>query len=220
MFTGLVEGIGELWHMRKQGEECRFKFRTPFNAGKLRDGESIAVNGVCLSVEKRDAETFSAFASAETLSRSNLGYLAVGSRVNMERALAFGERLGGHLVTGHVDCLATVREKRLVGQSWRLTFTFPPEYGELVIPKGSVALDGVSLTVNVCGPDSLEVNIIPDTRQRAAIDLWIPGYRANMETDLIGKYLKGVSRPWAAAEMERGKGGLDRDFLGRHGFLK
>ena len=189
------------------------------------DGESIAVNGACLSVETHGEGVFTAYASTETLSRTTLGKLKGGDMVNMERALAMGDRLGGHLVSGHVDCLATVRSVTGAGQSLCCRLAFPKEYGAEVIAKGSVALDGISLTVNACGPDFLEVNIIPDTQKRTTMRNWRPGTLVNMETDLIGKYVRSFLGAWApggSAEKSTGAaqaGGLSREMLLRNGFI-
>lgn len=224
MFTGLVKGMGEVMAIRRFGGECVFSFKTPFIDSAIADGESIAVNGACLSVEKHDDAGFSAYASEETMARTNLGFLKTGDSVNMERAIAFGERLGGHLVSGHVDCLAKVGEVRKAGRSIRCLFSFPAEFGPQVIPKGSVALDGISLTVNFCGADYLEVNLIPDTQARTTAHLWKKGYAANMETDLIGKYVLGLARPWENRELAesgaaRKSGRVTLNFLGENGFL-
>lgn len=215
MFTGIIEGLAEVCGIARQKSDCRFCFRPLFAMKDIQDGESISVNGVCLSVEKHEGEIFRAYASAETLGRSNLAALEMGGKVNLERALALGERLGGHMVSGHVDCLATLSAMRRQGQSIVFRFSFPGQYGPEVIEKGSVALDGISLTVNECGADFLEVNVIPDTRKRTNMGQWRPGSKVNMETDLIGKYVVRFLRQTRPG----GKSGLDRDFLSRHGFL-
>lgn len=224
MFTGIIQGQGEVRSLRKSGAECRICLRPLFTLPNIVDGESIAVNGACLSVEEHGADTFIAYASAETLTRTSLGALQAGHLVNLERALAMGDRLGGHLVSGHVDCLATVREVRRSGQSLCCRLVFPAEFGAEVIPKGSVSLDGISLTVNDCGPDFLEVNIIPDTQKRTTMLHWRPGVMVNMETDLIGKYVRRLLGPWAGTGRNETAqapetSGLSRDFLLRQGFL-
>ena len=141
--------------------------------------------------------------------------------MNLERALALGARLGGHLVSGHVDCLAQVTDITPVGASRVYTLSFPAEYGPLVVPKGSVTLDGISLTVNQCGPDHLSVNIIPATQQSTTISAWAPGTQVNMETDLIGKYVQSMLGPWLG-KGDAGDGkpasSLNMDFLREHGF--
>ena len=227
MFTGIIQGQGEITSLRKNGTECRLAIRPLFTPTDVIDGESIAVNGACLSVESHSREGFTAYASAETLARTTLGTLRNGDLVNLERALALGDRLGGHLVSGHVDCLATVREVRPSGQSVCCRLEFPASFGPEVIAKGSVALDGISLTVNDCGPDFLEVNIIPDTQKRTTLRLWRPGTRVNMETDLIGKYVRSLLGPWSGLSGKdagndaapRTGASLSRELLLRNGFI-
>ena len=216
MFTGLVQGTGRLTALEARGTEGRLTVSPDFSMGPFVLGESIAVNGACLTVEARGRTWFTAYASAETLERTNLDSLRLDSAVNLERALALGDRLGGHLVTGHVDCLARVLEVSPRGQSRRLRLCFPPEYGRQVVAKGSVALDGISLTVNLCGRDFLEVNIIPATWQGTTMGLWKAGTMVNMETDIIGKYVERMVGPWAGQESPGG--GLTMEFLREHGF--
>ncbi|MDR3357705.1 MAG: riboflavin synthase [Desulfovibrio sp.] len=217
MFTGIIHGLGEIASLDKNSGECRLTLRPLFALEDIADGESIAVNGACLSVERHGREDVTLYASRETLKRTTLGRLTAGRLVNLERALAVGDRLGGHLVSGHVDCLARLRELRPAGLSLACRLTFPEEYGPEVIPKGSVALDGVSLTVNECGRDFLTVNVIPDTQKRTIVRWWRPGDHIHMETDMIGKYVRRLlerrgSRP-------AGSDGLSREFMLENGFL-
>ena len=196
MFTGIIQCEGEIVSLRREGKERRFRIRPAEPFSGLTDGESIAVSGVCLSVEAHDGDCFSAYASGETVGRTTLGALEPGGRVNLERALALGDRLGGHIVSGHVDCVAVVRSVARRGESLCCRLDFPAAYGREVISKGSVALDGISLTINACGADFLEVNIIPDTRRRTTMSAWRPGSHVNMETDLVGKYVAHMLAPW------------------------
>lgn len=196
MFTGLVQGMGRVEAVEARGAETRLRLRALFDLKQIVLGESIAVNGACLTVETAGENWFTAYASAETLRHTNLGGLKNGATVNLERALALGDRLGGHLVSGHVDCLATVKDIRPAGESKIYTLAFPEEFGALVVPKGSVALDGISLTVNACGKDHLSVNIIPATQKETTISGWTPGTKVNMETDVIGKYVRNMLAPW------------------------
>ena len=226
MFTGIIQGQGEVLALRDSGTERRFTLRPRFSLPAIVDGESIAINGACLSVETHGEAVFTVYASAETLSRTTLGSLKTGDSVNMERALALGDRLGGHLVSGHVDCLATVRSVTGAGQSLCCRLNFPQEYAPEVIAKGSVTLDGISLTVNDRGPDFLEVNIIPDTQKRTTMRHWRPGTLVNMETDLIGKYVRSLLGPWqpegagaAANAKSAPAAGLSREILLRNGFI-
>ena len=213
MFTGIIQGQGRLAAVRKSGRERVLSIRALFALDDLAVGESIAVNGACLTVENGKDGLFTVYASSETLSRTNLSLLRPDAPVNLERALAIAQRLGGHLVSGHVDCLATVHSVRNAGQSLCIRLAFPAEYGELVIPRGSVALDGASLTVNTCGDDWLEVNVIPETRRATTLASWSPGTRVNMEADMIGKYVRRMLAP------RRGGGSLDENFLREQGFL-
>ncbi|MDR3639716.1 MAG: riboflavin synthase [Humidesulfovibrio sp.] len=219
MFTGLVQGMGRVEAVEARGGETRLKIRALFDLKGIVVGESIAVNGTCLTVETFGEGWYTAYASAETLRHTNLGALKTGGVVNLERALALGDRLGGHLVSGHVDCLATVTDVQPAGESRVYTLTFPAEHGPFVIWKGSVTLDGISLTVNDCGPDHLSVNIIPSTQRETTIANWQPGAKVNMETDLIGKYVRNMLKPWVGeAGQAEPASKLSLDFLKEHGF--
>ena len=218
MFTGIIQGMGRVAAVDRSGSETRFTLRPDFALADYALGESIAVNGVCLTVETFGQGWFTAYASAETLSVTNLGTLRVSSTVNLERALAVGDRLGGHIVSGHVDCLAEVVSVRQAGESRIYHLGFPAEFGTQVIPKGSVALDGISLTVNDCGRDYLEVNIIPATQRETTISGWTPGRRVNMETDVIGKYVQRMLAPWDGGQAKTQPSKITPDFLKEHGF--
>lgn len=211
MFTGIIQGLGRIMTVSRKGSERRFTIQPLFEMPNIQAGESIAINGVCLSVEAHTPQAFTVYASVETLQRSNLGELEPGSTPNLERALELGERLGGHIVSGHVDCLATVIQIGRAGQSLKMKLDFPQQFGPQVVSKGSIALNGISLTVNECGRNFLEVNIIPDSQKRTNIMDWRVGSKINMETDLIGKYVQHMLAPWQA-------GGINREFLAKHGF--
>lgn len=220
MFTGIIQGQGEIVGLRRSGQECRMEVRPLFPLENIVDGESIAHNGACLSVERHSGSTFTVYASGESLSRTTLGDLRKGDLVNLERALALGDRLGGHLVSGHVDCVATVRSVEQAGSSLRCTLAFPPAFAAEVIEKGSVTLDGISLTINACGKNFLTVNVIPDTQKRTTMLHWCPGSRVNMETDLIGKYVRRIMQCQAdgPATPQRSSG-INKEFLLQNGFL-
>lgn len=221
MFTGLVLGTGTVRAMERRGPDTRLRIEARFDLPDIVQGESIAVSGVCLTVETLGPGWFTAFVSAETLSVTALGQLRVGSLVNLERATALGDRLGGHMVSGHVDCLAKVESVTPAGQSMRYRLSFPPERGVEVVKKGSVALDGISLTVNDCGDDWLDVNIIPETRTVTTVGQWEPGRSVNMETDLIAKYVRRMLSAWVGGPGDGGEAapsGIDLSFLQRHGF--
>lgn len=233
MFTGIINGQGDVLAVENRQGESRLTIQARYDLADIVVGESIAVNGACLTVETGAWRRFTAYASAETMGRTNLGRLKPGgSRVNLERALAVGDRLGGHIVSGHVDCVAKVLGVRQVGESRRIRVGFPASFGPEVIVKGSVALDGVSLTVNDCGPDFLEVNVIPETWRETTVAEWTPGTPVNMETDVLGKYVRRMLAPYAggsghatggAGEPDGGEkwreGGLSLDFLRENGFF-
>lgn len=218
MFTGLVMGMGRIEAADNRGAETRFRIHALFDLPNIEHGESIAVNGVCLTVETFGDNWFTAYASRETLSVSSLGALRVGSQVNLERAMAMGDRFGGHIVSGHVDALAEVAEVRPAGESNIYKLAFDAAHGRYVIPKGSVALDGISLTVNGCGPDWLEVNIIPETQKATTISGWTPGRKVNMETDVIGKYVERMVAPWSGGGTDEKQSGITMEYLRKHGF--
>ncbi|QGY40088.1 riboflavin synthase [Pseudodesulfovibrio cashew] len=219
MFTGLVMGLGRITSVERRGAETRLRIEPLFDLPDIELGESIAVNGTCLTVEIFGEKWFTAYASRETMSVTSLGDLKVGSKANLERAMAMGDRFGGHIVAGHVDTLAEVAEVRPAGESNIYRLTFPAAHGKYVIPKGSVALDGISLTVNDCGPDWLEVNIIPETQKATTISGWTPGRKVNMETDVIGKYVERMVAPWTAQDDPATPAkGITMDYLREHGF--
>lgn len=222
MFTGLVQSGGRLVRVQARGDERRFAIQSARPMPRLMVGESIAVNGVCLTVEDgtiQGEHGFGVYASGQTLSLTTLGSLNQGDVVNLERALALGDRLGGHLVSGHVDCLATVARREPAGQSTRFTLHFPAAWLPQVVDKGSVALDGVSLTVTGRGLEGdggwLTVNIIPATIAETTLAAWKPGTVVNMETDVIAKYVEQMLAAWKTSEA---RPTLTLDFLARHGF--
>ncbi len=195
MFTGLVTGGGELAAREARGPGARLSVRVAgaaalLNVGRpLELGESIAVNGCCLTVADIVAGGFEADASAETLARTTLGALAVGSPVNLERALRAGDAMGGHLVTGHVDGVGSLAARRAVGESVAMTFAMPVALARFVAEKGSIAVDGVSLTVNGVAGDRFEVTIIPHTLQATNLGALPVAAAVNLEVDLVARYV-------------------------------
>lgn len=217
MFTGLILGIGTIQHITTMGGESRLTIHPQCALGTLVKGESIAVNGTCLSVETFDSKGFTAYASGETMGLTTLGGLRVGSQVNLERALAMGDRLGGHIVSGHVDGIATITAITKAGSSRIIRLRFPERFARQIIPKGSITLDGVSLTVNACGSDFLEVNVIPETRNTTTVGAWRTGQQLNFETDIIGKYVERMIQAYAPQE-NAAPSGVTLDFLRENGF--
>ncbi|MTJ82401.1 MAG: riboflavin synthase [Telmatospirillum sp.] len=188
MFTGIVTDLGEVLEISGKGDVL-FKVRTSFNAAEVPIGASIANNGVCLTVIDRGADWFQVQASAETLDKTTLGGWVPGTRVNLERAMRIGDELGGHIVSGHVDGVATVAAIRPENESLRFTFEVPDSLKRYVAPKGSVAIDGVSLTVNEVEGNRFGVNIIPHTRSVTAFGGYQVGSRVNLEIDMLARYV-------------------------------
>ncbi len=219
MFTGLIEGTGTLLRTERHGPDARMVISPDFRMDNPVLGESVAVDGACLTVVDFDRASFGADVSAETLARTTLGRKASGSRVNLERALRLGDRLGGHLVTGHVDGIGVLKERKPEGRSLRLAFEVSREIIKFVIEKGSIAVNGISLTVNGVFSTGFDVNIVPHTASMTTLaDLQI-GVQVNIETDLIGKYVhRLVSLREGASEESGGGKGVDLDLLRRHGF--
>ncbi|WP_224370795.1 riboflavin synthase [Hyalangium versicolor] len=188
MFTGLVQDVGVVERVVPGGMTDLW-IRTVLGAGSFALGESISVDGACLTVVERGGDTFKVQAAPETLRRTTMGELRPGSKVNLERALALGDRLGGHLVAGHVDAVSEVLETRPEGGSWVMAFRLPTDLAPYFIEKGSVAVDGISLTVNAVLPDRFTVQLIPETQARTTLQGKGVGSRVNLEADMIGKYV-------------------------------
>lgn len=212
MFTGIVKAVGEIDSLHPQvGGDLRLVVRAPALGGAgLAPGDSVAVNGVCLTAAECHAEGFAADVSAETLAVTTLGALGPGDRVNLEPALALGDRLGGHLVSGHVDCVGRIERVEPEGGSLRMTIAVPPEYARYLARKGSVCVDGISLTINGVSGSAFEVNIIPHTAGHTIAGAYAPGTRVNVEVDLVARYLErllgGARAEDAADEPRRAQG--------------
>lgn len=189
MFTGIVQAVGKVGGIAAGEAGCRMRIECPeLEPARFSAGDSVAVAGCCLTALAIDRNGFSADLSAETLARTSLGRLAAGDPVNLEPALAAGDRLGGHLVTGHVDGLAAVRSIKPSGDSRVLRFRGPPALSRFIAEKGSVTLDGVSLTVNAVEGTGFEVNLIPHTLAATTLGRLTTGDQVNLEVDLIARY--------------------------------
>jgi riboflavin synthase len=197
MFTGLVAVTGTVAAVRAKRDEgpgasltgARMALRAHFEDGPLVLGESIAVNGACLSVDSITGDGFEIDATSETLTRTTLGSLEAGSRVHLERALRAADRLGGHLMTGHVDGVGSLVDRRDAGDAVWMAFRVPADLSRFIAEKGSIAVDGVSLTVNAARADVFEVTLIPHTIGKTTLGSLVPGGRVNLEVDLIARYV-------------------------------
>ena len=207
MFTGIIEGAGRIIGKRTVGGGIAYDFEAAYDLTEPEEGESIAVNGVCLTAYNIHGNRFSVDVSPETLARTKLGLLGPGETVNLERALKLSDRLGGHLVSGHVDCLATVIARKEIG-SYRY-----------IIEKGSITIDGVSLTVNSCSKGQFAVSIIPHTLQVTTLGMLKVGSKVNIEVDIIGKYIEKLLYPAHDSAGAQEGDAINPGFLAKHGFI-
>ena len=217
MFTGIVEEIGIIKGIYKGDVSCRLTLQGEKIFDDLKLGDSVAVNGVCLTVCSINQNTFDADVMHETLNRSSLGELQAGSRVNMERAMPANGRFGGHIVSGHIDGVGTIASNKKDGIAVRVRVKAEGSILKYMIIKGSIAIDGISLTVTDVGKDCFEVSLIPHTGQRTTLLDKKVGDKVNLEADVIGKY---VEKFISSSNNECGKNGskITRDFLMSHGF--
>jgi len=215
MFTGLVEEVGKVIGLDRVGAGARLHVSCGLPREEIALGDSVAVNGACLTVVEKSADRISLDVSPESLERTTFKSLRPGAFVNLERALRLGDRLGGHLVSGHVDCVAVVRERREVSGNVLFSFQLPARSARYLIEKGSVAIDGISLTVNTVADERFTVNIIPHTTEHTTLRFRRPGDEVNIETDLIGKYVERL----LAGRMRDGGEGISLELLAKSGFL-
>jgi riboflavin synthase len=195
MFTGLVDDVGviDAVELAAVGRTFRVRCRYPDLAG----GESVALNGACLTVRESGPSWFTAAAVTTTLERTTMGQWTVGTRVNLERALRAGDRLGGHMVQGHVDGVGHIRAATAQGDAWLLDVALPGDIAELIVPHGSIAVDGVSLTVNeIVTPDAVQLSIIEYTMRNTTLAALRPGDAVHLEADVIGKYVRRLATPY------------------------
>jgi riboflavin synthase len=218
MFTGIVQGPGRVVEKRSAGGGMIFCLEAGFDLTDPEEGESIAVNGACLTAREITGRRFLVDVSPESLTRTGLGSLQVGDRVNLERALRLADRLGGHLVSGHIDALGRVEERRAAGDFTLFSFSLDAGLAKYVIEKGSITINGVSLTVNSCSGNHFSVSIIPHTLAVTTLGLLKQGDFVNIEVDIIGKY---VEKLLSEQSVETGPDSrINPAFLAEHGFLK
>lgn len=219
MFTGIIQAIGTIAGLEPRGGDVRLRIHTgKLDMAQTQLGDSIAVNGVCLTAIELPGDGFAADVSRESLSLTTLGGLNTGSQVNLEKALTLSTPLGGHLVSGHVDGVGRVLERKDDARSVRLRIEAPAELARYIAHKGSICVDGTSLTVNEVEGAVFSLNIVPHTLDETIIDGYVSGTKVNLEVDLIARYLERLLLGEKAAEV--GSGDISRTFLAEHGFLK
>ncbi|MHB8535126.1 MAG: riboflavin synthase [Sulfuricaulis sp.] len=218
MFTGIIQSVGKISAIEKTGDDARIRI----DSGKLdlsdvKIGDSISVSGVCLTATARSATGFTADVSGETLSRTTLGGLFPGAEVNLEKALTLVTPLGGHLVSGHVDGVGKVAGRREAGRSVQFRFKAPDVLARYIAGKGSISVDGVSLTVNTVDGAEFEVNLVPHTLAETALGKLKVGSSVNLEVDILARYLERLMLGARAADSGPA---ISREFLAHHGFIK
>jgi riboflavin synthase len=211
MFTGIIEEMGNVKALRHEAGAARLDVSASLVLGNTALGDSICVNGVCLTVVDMDKSGFSADVAVETLKVTNLGELKSGAKVNLERALQLSSRIGGHLVSGHVDAVGRIREKREEGNGWRIFIDAPASVLRYVIRKGSIAIDGISLTVADVDKTGFSIAMIPHTAKLTTLGFKSAGDSVNLESDIIGKYVERL----LAGRVE---GGVSLELLTKTGF--
>ncbi|UCG38922.1 MAG: riboflavin synthase [bacterium] len=216
MFTGIIEEIGKIAGMERRRGGARLDVEASLVLEGTRPGDSIAVNGVCLTAERVGRRGFSAFLSVETLERTTFASSRPGDPVNLERSLALGDRLGGHLVSGHVEATGTVKELVRSGESHTLMVSYPETFSQYVVPKGSVSVDGVSLTIVARMGDLFTVSVVPKTFEKTTFRLKTPGDFVNLEPDLILKYVMSAVRELSGSGKD---GSITLEKLRKSGFI-
>ena len=215
MFTGIIEDTGKVSRIEYRGEEKRLILEVPPHLTEVQLGDSININGVCLTVVQKNEQGIELDVSLETLQRTALRELKEGDQVNLERALRLMDRLGGHIVTGHVDGIGEIVEKREEGDFLQLRIRIPESVSRYVVQKGSIAIDGISLTVNEYQEGEIRMTLIPYTIEKTTLRQKRVGDRVNLEGDILGKYVEKF-----LDQGDRKPGQVDLSFLKEHGFIK
>jgi riboflavin synthase len=219
MFTGIIEGLGSISGIRSSGAGKRITVDADFLLDQTKIGDSISVSGACLTAVAIDGRRFQADISPETLEKTTFKQAKIGDRVNLERALILSDRIDGHLVSGHVDGIGSIRSKKQVANAILVTIEIPRWMSRYVIAKGSVSVDGISLTVNACSPGGFEISIIPHTAKLTTIGLKGSGEAVNIETDMIGKYVERFIEVYKGDSTETSGSRIDMNLLAKTGFL-
>jgi len=211
MFTGIIQDKGTIRKFARKGEDARIEVETQMPLDDVKIGDSISVSGACLTATSLGKKSITFDVSVESLSKTTLSALKTGDRVNLEKALRMSDFLGGHLVLGHVDCVGRIAEKAARAGSIVIGITLETGLAKYVVAKGSITVDGISLTVNSCEGGRFYVNIIPHTAEKTTLVDKMAGDSVNIETDILGKYVEKLLHP---------DKGVNLDFLREHGFLK
>lgn len=223
MFTGIIEGLGTLRDIRPNGQGMRLGIESGFDLVNTKIGDSIAVNGACLTAVTIDGRHFEVDVAPETMSLTTFAKAKPGDKVNLERALRLSDRLDGHLVSGHIDGMGIIKSKKNLSNAIIVTISLPPSLTKYMIHKGSVAIDGISLTINKCNSESIELSIIPHSAKLTTIGFKKAGDEVNIETDVVGKYIeKFVTGNQAGSDDTQTKGqtsSISREFLAKSGFF-
>lgn len=221
MFTGIIEGLGTISAIRSSGQGQRLTIDADFVLDQTKIGDSISVSGACLTVVVIDRKRFQVDVSPETLRKTTFASAKIGDRVNLERALRLSDRLDGHLVSGHIDGIGTLKQRKPAGNAINVTIGVCENLSRYMIKKGSVAVDGISLTINNCSKNSFEVSIIPYTAKHTTLGFKKISDLVNIETDMIGKYVERftIERQSGNREKETGQSSLNMQSLAQAGFL-
>ncbi len=223
MFTGIIEGLGSLKDIRPAGKGMRLSIESDFNLTHTKIGDSIAVNGACLTAVTIDGQNFDVDVAPETMSLTTFAKARPGDRVNLERALRLSDRLDGHLVSGHIDGTGIIKSKKMLSNAVIVTINVSTPLLKYMIHKGSVAIDGISLTINQCNAESIELSIIPHSAKLTTIGFKKPGDTVNIETDVVGKYIEKFVTGNLHGSVDTRETGqttsLSKEFLAKSGFL-
>jgi riboflavin synthase len=214
MFTGIIEGIGVISSIQRNEDDFAINVETGSNVSDPQIGESVALDGVCLTVVKAAGSLLTFDLSVETINRTSFKTAKQGDRLNLERALKLGDRLGGHIVSGHVDCVGALVRVTPSGEGYEIEVELPDEGMKYIIEKGSIAISGISLTVAAKLERSVTVAIIPHTFEVTSLKGLKPGSTVNIEYDMMAKYVENIVKPY----IDTGGGKIDKDFLSKHGF--
>ena len=221
MFTGIIEGLGTISGITSSGAGRRLAIESDYPLDQTRIGDSISVSGACLTVVKLDQKRFEVDVSPETLEKTTFAGARIGDRLNLERAMRLSDRIDGHLVSGHIDGMGMIRHRENISNAIIVRIGVSADLTRYMIPKGSVAVDGISLTINSVDDEAVAVSIIPHTAKLTTIGIKRVGDPVNIETDMIGKYVERFLRGESSRQNENApeKSGIDMDFLAKTGFI-